>query len=105
MQTVVPTPKTHEPATWQVQVRLEKRTGDWTPEQIAQGVAAIPYEVLESEGNLLVTNGVLQIWKALTGGAYTAFSNANARIGVGDGNGSVPTAAAADTDLTAPTNK
>jgi hypothetical protein len=35
----------------------------------------------------------------------TAYNNANARLGVGDGNGSVPTVAATDTVLTAPTNK
>ncbi|MFB3880958.1 MAG: hypothetical protein ACE149_06825 [Armatimonadota bacterium] len=53
------------------------------------------YELVR-EGNLLTQTGINQLWLALTGGAFTAFSNANARIGVGNSN---VAAQATDTDL------
>jgi hypothetical protein len=65
----------------------------------------LPYEIVIGEGNVLITTGINTMLNALIGGAITAYSNANMRLGVGDGNGSVPTPAASDTDLTAPTNK
>jgi hypothetical protein len=74
----------------------------WKVEKYREGARE---EVLQGEGNLLTTSGANALWTALTGGALTAFNNANAHVGVGDGNGSVPTPSAADTDLTAPTNK
>lgn len=61
-----------------------------------------PRERLEVEGNLLVTNGLQLLEDALIGVAITAFSNANARIGVGD---SSTAAAVGQTDLVAATNK
>lgn len=61
-----------------------------------------PRERLHVEGNLLVTNGLQLLEDALIGVAITAFSNANARIGVGD---SSTAAAVGQTDLQAATNK
>lgn len=61
-----------------------------------------PYEVIEATGNLLVNAGIQLMEDALIGTAVTAFSNANARIGVGD---STTAAAATQTDLQAATNK
>lgn len=61
-----------------------------------------PYETREIKGNILVNNGIQLMLDALIGTAITAFSNANARIGVGD---SSTTAAATQTDLQAATNK
>jgi hypothetical protein len=61
-----------------------------------------PFEVREIPGNLLVNNGAQLLLDALIGTAITAFSNANARIGVGD---STTAAAATQTDLQAATNK
>lgn len=88
---------------WSAHWRVEKRTGDWDGAQIARGEAPAPYEVLEGEGNLLMTAGALQLWKALRGdGSLTAFSSANAHLGVGD---SSTAASAAQTDLQAATNK
>lgn len=52
--------------------------------------------VMENAGITAMLNQLIA-----TGG-YTA---SNTRIGVGDGNGSVPTAAASDTGLAAPTNR
>jgi len=37
------------------------------------------------EGNLLLNEGIEELFKLLTGGSATAYSNANARIGVGNG--------------------
>ncbi len=92
----------HEPVRWRAQWKVEKRDGDWTAEQIAAGEAPPPYEVLEREGNLLTYGGASILWEALIGAAITAFSNANAYIGVGD---SSTAAAATQTDLQAATNK
>jgi len=51
-----------------------------------------PFEERVIEGNLLLREGVKAIFDLLCGNAETAFSNANARIGVGDSS-----TAAADT--------
>lgn len=83
----------HDAIHWHCHWRLDKYQLDGT------------HEVLEGDGNLLTTNGANALLTALTGGAITAFNNANSNLGVGDGNGSVPTPAAGDIDLTAPTNK
>jgi hypothetical protein len=94
---------------WRVKGRVEK----WSDEQLAahgligapssaiRAVGLVP-EVEEFEGNLLLNAGINVVWDALIGDTYTAFSNANARIGVGDTN---TAAAATQTDLQAPTNK
>ena len=94
----------HQLIKWHCSWKLTKYDGDYTAEEIER-LKPTPKEVVEGEGNLLVTNGANLIWKALTGTAITVFSNANAMLGVGDGNGSVPTPTAADTDLTATVNK
>jgi hypothetical protein len=83
----------HDAVRWQVHTRVEKRHHEND---------ADPYEVIEGEGNLLVTNGANLFWKALRGDAITAFSAANARLGVGD---SATAEAIAQTDLQAATNK
>lgn len=60
-----------------------------------------PYEVIECD-NLGLTTGLTEMWKLVTGQAGTAFSNANATIGVGD---SATAPSAGQTDLQAATNK
>ena len=89
-------PATEHAHFWDVRTTVRKYTGDWTAEQIASGEADEPYEVREAEGNMLCTPGILLMLTALTGGAPTYFSAANARIGVGD---SSAVAAATQTDL------
>lgn len=88
---------------WHAKVawKVDKYEGDWTPEQIAAGLVK-PFETIEGEGNMLVNNGAQLLEDALIGTAITAFSNANARIGVGD---SSTAASASQTDLQASTNK
>lgn len=62
-----------------------------------------PYEVSEFEGNLLLNEGIGELLDLLCGlGAPTAFSNANARLGVGD---SSTAEAATQTGLQAASNK
>ncbi len=61
-----------------------------------------PFERINVPGNLLLSVGIQVMLDALIGTAVTAFSNANARIGVGD---SATAAAASQTDLQAATNK
>lgn len=60
------------------------------------------YEKNVINGNLLLNEGITEFLNLLTGGAATAFSNANARLGVGD---STVAAAATQTALQASTNK
>jgi hypothetical protein len=92
-----------------VHTRVDKYDGDWTAEQIDQGLAGDPYEVVEDEGNLLVIGGVSVIFQTLIGNgtttaaqALTYFNNGNARVGVGD---SSTAEADTQTALQAATNK
>lgn len=57
--------------------------GDWYAREIIRG-------------NLLLNEGINAIWTLVTGGSETAYSNANARIGVGN---SATAAAATQTAL------
>ena len=86
---------------WKCRARLEKRKGDInqcsTPEARRRFLEQTkPYEVIESEGNLLLNEGIDAMWTLICGGAETVYSNANARIGVGNG---TTAAAAGDTGL------
>jgi hypothetical protein len=95
-------PPAHEPVTWHAVWTIEKRAGDWSGDDVRAGRAPAPYETYQGEDNLLMTAGANALWTALTGGSVTAFSNANAFIGVGD---STTTASASQTGLQASTNK
>ncbi|HVX20872.1 MAG TPA: hypothetical protein VHB02_05970 [Acidimicrobiales bacterium] len=64
-----------------------------------------PYDVVEAAHNLEVNGGITAMLTLLIGGGGTTYSHGNARLCVGDGNGSVPTVAATDTALAAPTNR
>lgn len=68
-------------------------------EAYARGEA---YEVSEFEENVLLNGGITVMLNLICGIAATAFSNANARLGVGDDN---TAAAAAQTGLIAASNK
>lgn len=61
-----------------------------------------PYQQSRIDGNLLLNEGITALLNLLTGAAETAFSNANAYIGVGD---DATAAAAAQTGLVAASNK
>lgn len=111
-------PSTKDHGVWRAHVTLSK----WSPEtifsvQARHGVTGLTYaellslgvapdEVLELPNNLLTNRGITVLESLLIAAAgQTSFSSTNARLGVGDGNGSVPTATAADTALTASTNR
>lgn len=59
------------------------------------------YDVVKGDGNLLMYGGASALWQRLIGTAVTAFSNANAYIGVGD---SSTATTATQTNLQAVTN-
>lgn len=81
----------HEPIQWRCHLRLEKReSGIFIADET-------PYEVIEVDGNLLMTAGATALWNGLvTAGLATPFNSTNAQIAVGDG---TTAATAADTDL------
>ncbi|MEV6154929.1 hypothetical protein AB0L53_31770 [Nonomuraea sp. NPDC052129] len=88
---------------WKAAWRLAKFWGDDI------GPDAVPYDVIERAGNLLMHGGASMMWQALIGNgnatpgqALTYFNNANAFLGVGD---SSAAAAATQTDLQAASNK
>lgn len=66
----------------------------WADDDLAR---ARPYEVIETEPNLLLTAGATALWNRLTNqGAVTAFDATNARLCVGTGTAAV---AVGQTDL------
>lgn len=94
--THTPPSSPHEPIRWRCHTRLDKRrvidpaTGVPLPEPVL-------YDTIEADGNLLVYGGASALWDLLIGaGNVTAFSNANAYVGVGS---STTAAAASQTDL------
>jgi hypothetical protein len=89
-------------ARWKCHYRLEKRHGDINAcktleERLAFLENTKPYVVIEGEGNLLLNEGINEMWKLICGGTATAYNNTNARIGVG--NGSTPAADAEQAGL------
>lgn len=77
-------PETKEAAKWRAQWRIEKYNGNLPTEKDRKD--AKPYDVVEGEGNLLLNEGIGEMWDLITGVGGTAYSNANARIGVGISN-------------------
>jgi len=87
---------------WGVKWQAAYYDGEWSAEEIDQGLAGAPADVREAEGNLLVTAGITLLLNLLIGAGGTVYSNANAYLGVGD---STTAAAIGQTDLQAATNK
>ena len=87
---------------WKAKWRLSKFVGDIPTMSEEERAAAVPYEVIDFENNGLANVGINELWKLVCGGTATAFSNANAYLGVGDSNTAF---AASQTDLQAVTNK
>lgn len=100
----------HENVQWRVTAVAERREEDVEAYRARLGKAegerrffALPVVARsESEGNLLMTVGADLLLKGLIGTAITAFSTANAYVGVGD---SAVVEAVGQTDLQAATNK
>lgn len=71
--------------------------------EVLRRLVGRPEEVAFVAGNLLLNEGIQELWDlAIAAGGTTAYNNANADIGVGD---SATAAAATQTDLQASTNK
>jgi len=91
-----------EQAKWRCRTTVRKFEGD-VDEYIArfgeeEGLRRFyaehtPTEEIVEEGNVLLRVGIEAIWKLVSGQSATAYSNANARLGVGNDN-----TAAQDTD-------
>ena len=64
--------------------------------------AGKPYEVLKFDGNLLLNEGINELWSLVCGTGGVKFDNTNAYLGVGD---SSTAEAATQTGLQAATNK
>lgn len=89
--------RTSDIAVWEASVVIEKYHGD-----DAYNPDATPYEVTEPVHNMLMTNGVNQLWLIATGQGGTLYNAANCYVGAGD---STTVATATQTDLQATTNK
>jgi hypothetical protein len=90
---------------YKVRVTLDKYAEDITPYRGREHefyARFRPYETRKFERNALLNEGINAIWTLVCGGAGTAYSNANARIGVGDSDDEFD---ATDTDLQAAVNK
>lgn len=87
---------------WRTHWRAAYYDGDWTAEQIDAGLAGLPSDVREQDGNILVTAGITLLLNLLIGAGGTVYSNANAYLGIGD---STTAAAIGQTDLQAASNK
>jgi hypothetical protein len=75
--------------------RIEKYLGDFKQaSEIPKGLK--PFEVKEFEYNLLLNEGINELWTLVCGTGATKFDNTNAYIGVGD---SATAAVATDPDL------
>lgn len=77
-------PDTKEAIKWNAKWSVEKYKGDLPTEKDREGIK--PYEVINGKGNLLLNEGIDELWDLVTGAGGTAYSNANARIGVGNSN-------------------
>jgi hypothetical protein len=88
---------------------ISSKYGVSNPDLMKYAHVVTPYEVVEAPGNLLTYTGLAYLLSILTGLSSTTSSqllaNGYLPVAVGDGGGSVPTAAVADSDLTASTNK
>lgn len=81
---------------WRVKTTLKKYAEDITQLPPEEAEKAVPYEVIEHRGNLLLNEGINELWTILCSAGGTKFDNTNAYIGVGN---STDAAAAAQTGL------
>jgi hypothetical protein len=82
--------------------RIERYKIASLPRDPRARAALRPFAVTEFSGNLMLNEGINELWTLVAGGSATAYNNTNARCGVGD---STTAEAATQTDLQAATNK
>jgi hypothetical protein len=95
---ILPKDPTHEFVKFMAHAEVDKRTEEYD-ERLAKLVSngqdydlaalqakkdVTPYERIVGDYNAMVDSGIINILNALIGVGITAFSNANARLGVGD---------------------
>lgn len=103
-------PRTADGITWHAHAHVDKYTLDQIEacrrtlglerEPVGDELLAFcaPDDTVDSDGNLLTTQGLNRITSLIIGGGGQAWNNANSRIGVGNG---TTAAAVGDTDLSA----
>ena len=83
--------------------RIMRPLSDGIPGWLLRKLGILPDEIVIVEGNLLLNEGIQELWDlGIAAGGTTPYNNANADIGVGD---SATAAAAAQIDLQAASNK
>lgn len=70
-----------EKMTYEVNWEVRKYKGDLCGEECE---LLIPDDVLKRKGNLVVVGGASALWERFIGTSISAFSNANAKLGVGN---------------------
>lgn len=73
-----------EPLNWKAEFKVEKYRGDLPTEKDRYGIK--PYEVKEGKGNLLLNEGINELFTLICGTGSTKWDNSNARLGVGNSN-------------------
>ena len=73
-----------EKISWKTIWKVEKYHGDLPAGKDCYGIE--PYEVINGKGNLLLNEGINELFTILCGSSGTKFDNTNARIGVGNSN-------------------
>lgn len=77
-------PKAEEAVKWNAKWRVEKYRGNLPTEEDRRLFK--PYEVIEGEGNLLLNEGINELFTLICGTGGTKYDNSNARLGVGSSN-------------------
>ena len=75
---------TTQPMVWKAKFKVEKYLGDLPTEKDRYNIK--PYEVKEGEGNLLLNEGINELFTLICGTGATKWDNSNARLGVGNSN-------------------
>lgn len=73
-----------ESLVWKARYKVEKYHGDLPTEKDREGLK--PYDVIEGEGNLLLNEGINNVFVLICGSGGTKYDNSNARLGVGNSN-------------------
>ncbi len=76
--------KAKEAIQWKAKWRVEKYRGNLPTEEDRKLFK--PYEVIEGEGNLLLNEGINELFTLICGTGGTKYDNSNARLGVGSSN-------------------
>ncbi len=76
-------PTATESLVWKTKFKVEKYRED-LPKELLDRLGVKPFEVVEGEGNLLLNEGINELFTILCSSSGTKYDNTNARIGVGN---------------------